>query len=97
MPYILRFMSFKRVAITQLLFKLATSLAYGAFVFSFVSVWSFDFEAVVDTIKLFQTSELSYIELLAFNSFLTYGFAKVLVSHDAEFIASLFYAISATL
>lgn len=90
-------MNFKRTAINLLLFQLVTSLLYGTLVFSFVNAWSFDYEAVVDTVNYFQRSEPSYIELLAFNSFFTYGLAQTLPNSDAEFIASFFFGISAAL
>ena len=77
--------------------KIILSLAYGIFVYHFVSSWSFDYVAVVKTIKFFQQSELTYIEILAFNSFSTYFLTKVLNGFNAEFIASLFYGFCASL
>ena len=70
---------------------------YGVFVYINVSSWSFDYEAIVETIKAFQREDLSFTAILAFNSFSTYGLTKILVEYSAEFIASLFYGVCASI
>ena len=77
--------------------KILLSIFYGIFVYVNVSSWSFDYKAIVETIELFQRENLSFIDILAFNSLSTYGFTKVLVEYPAEFIASLFYGLCASI
>ena len=75
--------------------KILLSILYGIFVYVNVSSWSFDYEAIVKTIEYFQRQNLSFIAILGFNSFSTYGLTKALVGYPAEFIASLFYGLCA--
>lgn len=90
-------MVFKVLNISALYLTLVSSIVYGIFVYIFVSSWSFDYEAVVETIKYFQQENLSYLSILAFNSFSTYVLTKIMYGYEAEFIASLFFGVCASL
>lgn len=81
----------------RVIIKFVSALLYGCFVFAFVDNWSFDYNAVVNTVEYFQSTDLTYFEILAFNSFSTYILAKQLSGYDPEFITSIFYGFCALL
>ena len=77
--------------------KFVSALLYGCFIFAFVDNWSFDYKAVVSTVEYFQSTNLTYFEILAFNSFSTYILTKQLTGYDPELITSIFYGFCAFL
>ena len=90
-------MKFSKKYLEKVIVLFLLSTLYGMFVYYFVSSWSFDYDAVVSTVSYFQNENYNYANILAFNSFTTFFFTKLLVGHNAEFIVSLFYGICAAL
>ncbi len=76
--------------------KLILGIAYGFFVALNVNYYSFDIDAIEATIDYFIYNDLSYAEVLAYNSFSTYLPVKVLEIQDSETFARVFYGICAT-
>ena len=73
------------------------SCIYGVFVAYTVASWSFDYSAVIETAEFFVDNNLSYFEVLAFNSFSLYFIIKLFNDIPVDFVVAVFYGFCAAL